>query len=276
MKFTAWNIEGRLSRFAEPKRRGSPEQIVEQIKRHDSDVLFLPEAYDYARGIEPSIALSLKAMGYKAVDVAYAEHKRRDDGATIDPHTLFLSRIEVVRMETIRPGGIRNMQVIDVKDPKSGQIVRVFGIHLDDRTEARRLRQVQGIIQYCNDSPFPVIAGGDFNAMYEASRFSRLLRHDAAQEIIKYIPSSTLSRLSEMAIGDTLSDLLEATNLRDIDPQHRPTTTPKMRGREYMPSIRLAQIDHIFVSPELIADDFSIAPDAGSDHRALSAKITVI
>ncbi len=65
------------------------------------------------------------------------------------------------------------------------------------------------------------------------------------------------------------------TNLTDADPKKRPTTTPKMRGQEWMPSIRIAQIDHIFVSPEIEVSDFRIARDGGSDHRAISATVKV-
>jgi endonuclease/exonuclease/phosphatase family metal-dependent hydrolase len=63
------------------------------------------------------------------------------------------------------------------------------------------------------------------------------------------------------------------TQLVDADTKKRPTTTPKMRGLEWMPSIRMAQIDHIFVSSDAEVSNFSVAQDGGSDHRAISVDV---
>jgi len=78
-----------------------------------------------------------------------------------------------------------------------------------------------------------------------------------------------------MATGRVLGRLKNEAGLHDADPRHMATTTPKMRDRLYMPSIRLAQIDHALISDEIGVRDFTIGPDGGSDHRAIAVTIVV-
>jgi hypothetical protein len=119
---------------------------------------------------------------------------------------------------------------------------------------------------------------GDFNAMH-FDRRSRIIQSKMIGKIVSLIPHERIrgraKMLIEMASGHSLQSLESKTNLQDIDVLHKPTTTPKLREMEWMPSIRLAQIDHIFVSPDIQASDFRITRDGGSDHRAISAEITL-
>lgn len=279
MKIASWNVEGRLSRFAEKGRRGSPEQIIETIKRLDSDIIFLPEAFDGTKRIEPEVQYQLDQLGYTPIVIAYDEHSDRQYQAVVDPHMMLLSRLEVVRRQEFRLGDIRTMVMADVVDPDTGQTVRIFGIHLDDRNEENRLRQVENLLPLINSSSSPVIAIGDFNAMHSASVPARILRNGAVLGAIDILPhprsKDILRRLSEMASGNTMREIEDSTTLVDADPKKRPTTTPKMRDQEWMPSIRMAQIDHILVSPEIAVSDFGVARDGGSDHRAISATLNV-
>ena len=279
MRISTWNIEGRLSRFSRAGQRGSPEGIIQNIQKLDSDIIFLPEAFDQKRMLEPQISQQVKGLGYKILDVGYEEKGERKFAAVIKPHMLLLSRFTIDNFQKIRLGDSRNMMVLDVQDPSSGKIVRFFCIHLDDRTERGRLGQIKTLIPYINDSKFPVIVMGDFNAMHGYSRSAIILRSKVTSTLIKAVPhlqtKDILLRLSEMGTGDTLQQIRTFANLTDADTSNSPTTTPKMRGQEYMPSIRLFQIDHIFISPEIEVIDFSVSKDGGSDHRAVSATVRI-
>jgi len=279
MKITAWNTEGRLSRFTEAGERGSPEQILRFITQLDSDIVFLSEAFDNAKQIEPAINRQLDRSGYECLSVAYSGKDNRQHQAVADPHMILLSRLEVVKYEEIRPGDIRSMIMADIVDSDTKQRVRFFCIHLDDTNEQNRLRQIDDLVPLINNSPMPIIVMGDFNAMHAVSLPAYFFRNRLTRAAVSFVPHANirnvLQRLSEMAIGGTLQQLLKGTNLVEIDQKNRPTTTPKMRGQEWLPSIRLAQIDHIFVSPEITTSNFQIAGDGGSDHRAISAYVSL-
>lgn len=277
MKAAAWNIEGRLSRFAEADERGSPEKIIEEISRLGSSVVVLSEAFDGVNPIEPAVESQLGGLGYESIAVAYSEHGDRQYQAVIDPHMILLSKLEIVQYQKCRLGDIRTMIMADVIEPETKQTLRVFGVHLDDRNEANRLKQVEDLMEHIAQSPFPVIAMGDFNAMHSSSLPARLLRNKVARFGIDHFPHAStrdiLQRLSEMAIGDTMRRLEQSTDLQRSDAAMRPTTTPKMRGREWMPSVPMVQIDHILVSPGVEVRNFEVSPDGGSDHRAISAEV---
>lgn len=268
-----------MTRFADQGRRGSPEQIVREIERLDSDILFLPEAFDQIKPIEPAVLEHLKSLGYTVVEAAYADSGSREYAATVDPHMLVLGRLGIESIEITRLGGIRNALTVRVTDPETNRHVRFIGIHLDDRSEKNRLSQVEDLLPLIASSSLPTVLMGDFNAMYQDSLPARIVRHRAVLAMINHWPHTRsghiLHRLSEMAIGETMSRILSETNLTDADPKSQPTTTPKMRGQEWMPSIRMVQIDHILSSPEVETSAFAVARDGGSDHRAISAILTL-
>ena len=101
---------------------------------------------------------------------------------------MFLSRMAIENSRGIRLGDIRNAQVSDVIDPDSSQLVRIYGVHLDDRNEKNRLRQVEELIFLINASDLPTVVMGDFNAMYRESMQARILRNEAILEVIKNWP----------------------------------------------------------------------------------------
>lgn len=273
MKVTAWNTEGRLTRFAEAGRRGSPEQILDKIEALDSDIIVLPEASD-ADDIEPAVLDRIRGLGYQALTAHYSEKEDRTYKALTDPTIKLLSRVEVVDFQEIRLGDIRTMLMADVINPATSQPVRVFGIHIDDRNEANRLKQIEDLIPHINNSPYPAIVMGDFNAMHGDSFQARILKNKLVTAAASNFPHSKIRDVSErlvgMATGDTLRRIAEGTNLVQTNPKMIPTMTPKMRGLEWLPSVRLVQIDHIFVSPDIEFSDFQVASDGGSDHRAIS------
>jgi len=274
LKVASWNIEGRLSPLA-INRRGTPEQIIREIERLNTDVVFLPEAFATGNFAE-EIRQALTALGYELYATTY------DDGGPVrteiavdQPSMLLLSRVPLRQRKTIRLGDLRNAIVAHIHDPTSRQTLRIIGVHLDDRSEALRLQQVPDLIRLVQSSDEPTVMLGDFNAMQYDSAPAKLLRSPMMKFVVPNFVPGLGRRVVEMACGETLQQLQAATGLRDVDPAFRPTTTPKMRGHEWLPSICLIGIDHMLLSPHMSAQNFRVSPDGGSDHRAISAMITL-
>lgn len=270
----AWNTEQRLTTLT-TKRRGTPGHILTSIKKLHADVLVLPEAYQNEP--DSGVDQALKDMGYAWVDARYDDLDREEEFNGAMPHMRVLSKLPIVSFELHRWGGVRNLPVVIIQADATTQL-RVIGTHLDDRNEEFRIRQMNELVPFITSTDMPTVMLGDFNAMHAKGR-AKLYGHKAARQLAAKVPHAemrfVLTRLSDMATGSILAGLEAKTRLRDIDPTRRPTTTPKMRDIEWMPSIRLAQIDHILVTPDIRALDFKIAHDGGSDHRALSATLQI-
>ena len=279
MKIATWNVEGRLSRFAQESMRGSPEQIIREIERLDADVLFLPEAFDKSRPVEDHILSMIDELEYAKFEASYDDIGDRQYAATINPHMMLLSRVPLQSSKIVRLGGSRNAVLAQVDEPQTGKSLRIICVHLDDRSETNRIKQVNDLVPLIKSSNVPTIVMGDFNAMHKESLSARVLRTFLVKRAVRHWPHARskdiMHRLLEMATGDTMSRILGQTKLIDIDSKMRPTTTPKMRGQEWMPSVRMVQIDHMFVSPDVKAAHFEIGRDGGSDHRAISATLQV-
>lgn len=274
MKILAWNIEGRLSPFATTG-RGTPEHILSEIAWHDADVAILLEASE-GTNVAPEIDVALRALGYKIYTARYDDKGDRRYAAEQDPTVMLLSRFPVSGVVRPRYGDVRNGLVVDVYDPRVQVTFRVFGIHLDDRSEANRILQIRDIIKEVNESPHLVVLGGDFNAMHDEDLKARLLRLVFRPQFTRFVPSyhvvDIVNRLYEMAQGNTLAILEDKTGLGDVDQSFRATSTPKLRGQMmWLPSVRMIQIDHFYIPLTVEAHHFQIAHDGGSDHRAISA-----
>lgn len=278
IKVASWNLELRLSRYTKTG-RGSPEQIIKSIRQLDADIIFLPEAYDANVPIDKSVTQALKLMKYAFYDVPYDEGgPKRQDCPFMIPYLRILSRIPVIDIKTIRLGILRNALICSFKDTESNQILRIIGIHLDDRSERLRLSELPELIPIINSSNLPTVMVGDYNAMNGSTKKAKFLRSKFIKLIINLLPGKELRsyavRATEMATGTVLSKLESETNLHDVDINHKPTTTPKLRTISWMPSICLIDIDHMLVSNQITVKDFQIAKhDGGSDHRSISATI---
>jgi endonuclease/exonuclease/phosphatase family metal-dependent hydrolase len=275
MKIASWNVEGRLT-LSTQKRRGTPAKILSMIEKIDADIFVLPEAYgdQPAKGVDSR----LRELGYEWRDIRYNELDRKYTNGSVNLHIRVLSRFKIIKTEHLRWNDARSLLSVIIEDPQSGQNIRIIATHLDERSEQRRLAQLKDAITFINSVSLPTVMMGDFNAMHLDDR-SKLIQSKAVRSASRFIPHKRMEHraltLIEMASGSALKLLESETNLRDIDPRHRPTTTPKLKEMEWMPSIRMAQIDHIFVSPDIETFDFKVARDGGSDHRAISANITL-
>ena len=276
MKVLSWNIEGRLSSFSEG--RGSPTHILSEIERHDADVVILPEA---SEGDEISVDINeaITSLGYATYTAYYQDKGTRQYAAEINPTIKILSRLPVSYTSRSRYGDIRNNLIVDVVDLKTQETIRIFGIHLDDRNEKNRIMQMEDIVHEIRTSPYPVVLAGDFNAMHAEDSKAKIVRAVLRPRLTRLAPAMLMmdivGRVYEMASGSVLAMLEDKGNVRPADLRFHATATPKLRGQTWLPSVRMIQIDHIYVSADITLNGFEVAPDGGSDHRAISAIISL-
>lgn len=275
IKIASWNVERKLSNI-NSKKRGNSNQIINMIKSINADIFFLPEAY-LEKSLEPPVETvsKLKALGYALYHTPYDDNlglRQRTDSQ--DLSLAILSKIPIEHFKTIRLGNYRNAINVTIKN--NSEHLNIFGIHLDDLNESTRLAQVRDLINEINTSNIPTIVLGDFNAMHGHDFWpSKLLRTKFVKLISTFIWPDVFKRVIGMATGDTIKLLETKTNIIDVDSKHRPTTTPKLTGYEWLPSIKLIQIDHIFVSPTIKTSNFKVYADGGADHRAISVDIVI-
>lgn len=281
LRVASWNIEGRLSPFS-TSGRGTPDKILDEIEQLNADVIFLPEAYDGEKDISQPVEAKITRLGYRYVhDVDYENSgpQRRTDDAVKQPYLRMMSKLAFQKIRNVRLGNLRNAIDAVVHDPESGLPVRIIGVHLDDRNEDLRLRQVESLEDIIAKSDIPLVVMGDMNAMYGDSHRAALLRSAPVKLAAHAFPIETLSdfgtRATEMATGTTMARLTTPGMLIDADSSHQPTSTPRVRGFEIFPSVRLIGIDHILASPALETSEFQVGKhDSGSDHRPISVTIS--
>jgi|GEM_PF-682639 len=290
LRVASWNLESRLSGY-EKSGRGSAEHILRGIENLDADVLVLPDAF--SEKVAPGVDDRLRELGYKWHEVLYGtegrnwslSHTGKESGMRV------LSRLEIVDVEEVRWGMSRSRMIaMTVRDAASGGLLRVIGIHFDDRTEEYRESQINGLADFVNDSQvLPTIAMGDFNAVHGSDVRARLLGSRLMRWTARNIPSRTIPppgdfaddirgfamRGTDMMSGRALKLLEERTNLRDLDPRHKATATLKLHGLHWLPSWRIMQLDHMYATPQVVTKDVKVWPDGGSDHRAISAQLVV-
>lgn len=274
-RVATWNVEGRLAPSALDGTRSTPELIARQVLQMDADVVFLPEAF---RGNSPNreVVRLFEKAGYHSFVCAYGDTERLSEEADAATYSLVLSRLLVRKAESVRYDAYRSLPVVTLST--EGSDVIVAGMHLDDRSENQRSVQVSAIVERFRDLAAPLILMGDFNAMHH-SKLARLYNLPVIRSVARIVPhpfiSSMIVRFSEMASGTVLHALMKNLSLYDADNRRRATATPKLRGVEWMPSIRLAQLDHILLSKDFTVNNIRVLPDGGSDHRAVVADIAL-
>ncbi len=275
IKIASWNVEGRLSNLSS-KGRGNATQIIKNIEVINADIMVILEAHTEENVDKLTTKQKLIDLGYQIHSVDYDDDLvSRTDCYTNRLSMMFLSKYPIDEFKVIKLGKLRKCMVVAIKIGDD-QNIKVIGIHLDDRLEETRLRQIADLSEEINKSELPTIVMGDFNAMHGEDLWpARFLKTNFSNLLSKIIIPSFFKRVIGMAQGTTLKKLEVDTGLTDIDSNHQPTTTPKILGFEYMPSIRLIQIDHIYASKNITASNFSISADGGSDHRAISTEISI-
>jgi len=275
VRVASWNVEGRLS-YNDTKTRSKPSDIVKAIKEINADILVLVEAHSETSLSKLRASQQLYDMGYKIYNAPYQDDaKIRLDSYAPQLSLMLLSKLKVEKFEVIRLGDLRNAITAVIKS-RNGQDFKIIGVHLDDRAESTRINQVADLSKIIKRSKMPIVLMGDFNSMHGKYLWpSKFLRTGLVRLLAHILLPNISLRATEMARGEAIKLLEKSTKLVDADRRHRPTTTPKMRGLEWMPSIRLIQIDHIFVSQDIKVQNFKIAADNGSDHRAIISTLQI-
>lgn len=283
MKIASWNIESRLSRYKMKTKRAQPEDIVRAISFINPDIMFFPEAF--SNKLDNKVKESLDELGYILVPVPY-NHK--DDGRVwgefTNLHLLMIYKKEFkkdIRVNTIRLADFRN--AIELVDKKNNLVV--YGVHLDDRLEKVRIEMAKDLKRISSKRKEDILILGDYNAMHKEDWKSKVLRNSFVRKSLLALgrviadKERIIARTLDMALGTALEVLTKDGGFKDIDQKMRPTTTLKMRDREFLPSFRLTQIDHILYKfnkksiKRIDFESYKIYQDLGSDHRAISINL---
>jgi endonuclease/exonuclease/phosphatase family metal-dependent hydrolase len=271
IRVVTWNAEGMFGEGTKTK-RASPVDALSVLKNLNADIVVIPE-FGNSTAILPETINAIESLSYECVVIDYNDE--RAPGLQF----VVLSKLPIIRHQTFELEGTTRQALSMACRLPDGQILNIFGIHLDDRNEQIRMLQIKSVVQQVSNMTAPIIVAGDFNAMSEHSLFARLVRSTGARRGKNVIPhkqlQSVIERVSEMAIGTTIEYLLDNTTLVDLDPSSQPTISAKQTDLEWMPSWRLGKIDWMFGDSSIIVHSYKISKDVGSDHRAVIADITI-
>jgi endonuclease/exonuclease/phosphatase family metal-dependent hydrolase len=269
LRVATWNAEGMFVDGTKTRRAGSHEAL-RALRKLNADVVFVPE-FGYLSKLKDSVVTTIKSLGYELVLIPYNDPRIPDLGLAI------MTRLPITKkvIHNLPVTGRAMVELFCANE--ADKLIRVVGVHLDDREEAIRLEQVALVTEVINAYKGSTILMGDFNAMHKSTAFARVTRTRTAAAVATYIPheqiSSVAKRVHEMASGTTIDYLLRHTTLRNLDPSMAPTISAKQRGMEWAPSVRLAKIDWIFASADIQAVSHHVKKDVGSDHRQVVADV---
>lgn len=270
IRVATWNAEGMFVEGTKT-RRATPHDALVTLRHLDADIVVIPE-FGRLSDLRDEITLSLEALGYEVSLLAYDEPRTPGLGFAI------LSRLKVVSSQVHDLAGSRRQLLEVVCKDATNTHIRVLGVHLDDRTEEGRLREITAISDVINaHENTPTLLLGDFNAMHRDSRFAKLVRSGLAGRLVRGVAhpliSSMAGRTIEMASGTTIEYIQTHTHLKDMDPGRKRTISSKQAGLEWAPSWRLAKIDWIFGSKHFTTRTYRVLHDVGSDHRPVIASL---
>lgn len=269
LSVVTWNAEGMFVEGTKT-RRGTPHTALNVLRELDADIVVIPE-FGRIDDLRDEIQATIGALGYELASYRYQEERAPGLGFVM------LSRLPIKSQRQHDTGEGRYVLDVACSD-NEGKLVRVMGVHLDDRSESSRLQQIRIVADIVNEEPNePTLLLGDFNAMAARSSFariarSRLARHMAAR-VRHTLMRSMATRVQEMALGDTIEYIQANTQLHDLDPGRQHTVSGKQSGLEWFPSLRLAKIDWIFGSRHFQTIHYRVMRDIGSDHRPIRAEL---
>ncbi len=273
LRVVSWNAEGMFVTGTKT-RRATPQDALRVLKDLNADVVVIPE-FGLKDSLLKETLAEIEHLSYTCILTAY-EDKRA-------PGLYFgiLSRLPISHHKTFQlEGSTRRATIIECLVPGQNKPLRVVGVHLDDRNEALRMRQITSVVETVNDrTEAPLLVLGDFNAMSRQSLFANLMRSTPIHLFTKIIPHqklrSVFERVSEMAIGTTINYLFQHTNLHSLDPILQRTISAKQADVDWMPSWRIAKIDWIFGNQFITTRSYRVMRDVGSDHRPVIADISI-
>jgi endonuclease/exonuclease/phosphatase family metal-dependent hydrolase len=270
LSVVTWNAEGMFVDGTKTK-RANPHDALRVLRELDADIIVIPEFGNLA-GLRDEIRTTIQSLGYQIASSMY--HDARVPGLGF----VILSRLPIIAEHThsLAVTGRTFLELL-CKDPQDN-CLRIIGVHLDDRGEAIRMKQVGDVVSIINqDNTTPTLLVGDMNAMHETSRLASFVRSKLARSIVRRVKHEQIARVAsavqDMAMGTTIAYILKETTLHDLDTKNRRTISGKQRGLEWIPAVRLAKIDWIFGSKQFRTLSYRIMRDVGSDHRPVLAKI---
>jgi endonuclease/exonuclease/phosphatase family metal-dependent hydrolase len=252
------------------------------MKQLQPDVAVFPEAYDASQpALVGDTVQQFETMGYHVLHGDYDDADERK----VRQGLIAVARRELVSADTpgrlVRIGG-RTMAEFWLTDPATQHRVHVWGLHLNDRSEALRQAELTDLLQRVQPDG-PTIIAGDFNALYRRdahglvitmarciNKLVKLHMFPVSDPVNALHPKKGLGRvgslsqrLSDMASGETMSRL-SAAGFTDADLRHRPTHPAKKP---------IVQLDHIMISSHCNVQTFDLLPKNSSDHLGLLATI---
>lgn len=273
LRVVTWNAEGMFVEGSKT-RRASPHDAFTTLKKLDADVIFIPEFGETDR-VDKAILTAIHSLGYQTIIYSYRAERLGEYGGAL------LSRLPVRSHAFHHYANTKRRYIeAEIELPGGKDIIRVFGLHLDDRTERLRLEQIEHVILQINKVHVgETVVMGDFNAMNGRSLSAKLLGACSAGTIGARLPHAQLrsisTRVNQMAAGTTIARLLDATMLHDLDPGHHLTISAKQEGLEWAPKLKIAKIDWVFGSKRIETLDYKVLPDVGSDHRPVLATLRI-
>lgn len=248
-------------------------ELAKALLKTNPDIAYIAEAtadrkQDYGR-LEGIFA----AYGYVGTAVRYKDSDNRPDHHVM---TVLVRReyVDQVKGETIRLADSRNAVLIHVYG------ITIAGVHLDDRSGETRLKQANSLL----DVARPDVIMGDLNETYPETRLGALLNNWFIRWLTSLFPvgvpgtkqsriariNSLVTRLAQMTSGKVINTLRTAGYRNADQVERRPTIALHPR----LPA--LAQLDHIFLGSSAVTyDEFRLTDIPATDHRALSAVITI-
>jgi len=266
LEVAAWNV---LDKINDPN-------IYKNALGQETDIAVFPEAYAEGDKLEQA------TIDYLRQDGRYElfEHPNGDDDGRKDRHVLLVAaKPELIASADSVLLASRYAIGLTLTDG-----TRFLGVHLDDRSEARRQEQATEALKWLGST---AILAGDFNAMHDGFK-ARTIRkagrlvesQEAIPPDVKIEQNDLRSRIAAkkgrfvslgqrtvaMASGETMKLLAEA-DLHDADPTHAST----MRKGPFS-----AQLDHILYRGNIRRTQTTrVGQRDPSDHNRVHAKLHV-
>lgn len=268
-----------LDGFSRPE---TSDEYLRIIRELSPDVALFTEAYKAGteKAVQPAIN-QLKAAGYEILHGPYDEQDGRKDRHGI----LLAVRSSLVSPKKPRLTRIGEHNIVECwLRYKKEQPIHFLGMHLNDRSEAKRQAELNDLLQLIDTHNMPTIISGDLNTIHRseakgktfrtARRIHLLVRlrlHPITHPTGQPMPNnhgrrgSIFYRLHEMASGRTIKRL-EENGFTDADPTHQPTLPADSP---------YAQLDHTLVSRHFTVKDFAVLAAGSSDHRGIITELEV-
>lgn len=245
----------------------------------EPDFAVFPEAIP-ENGMRSETLRAFSNAGYEAGSGLWYHNCDDTDGRKDRHGLVMIAKPELVAKG--RPLQLYGRTALQLWTPEGRTVT---GLHLDDRAEATRVRQVRSLL-YRHDGQEPAasaIVMGDLNSTYHHAPRAAALRaiNPLLQRMPKVTPGETAPNLPRfrraMSLGSRFADMHTGDAMRvfdrelftDADPTHSPTI--KKGPLKAQVDRILRRGDFVVVSPTVVASSEGL-----SDHQRIQATVQVI